>query len=181
MVSVVAVVQVRMSVVAEVAVVAVVSQGIRVVETVAVVGVAVVVEGIGLRSSGSGGLGIGGPLAVVVAVETVRHGGESVQRASVHGGHTGDGGNKRVAVVSISISSRLGVSRPLAVVVSVGIGVTVVAVAVTMAIGKPMSEVVAQVVAVAVVGIVGVSISISLSCHSSKEAKSNNGLKRNSE
>merc|ERR1712001_359460 len=90
--------------------VAVVSQGIRVVETVAVVGVAVVVEGIGLRSSGSGGLGIGGPLAVVVAVETVRHGGESVQRASVHGGHTGDGGNKRVAVVSISISSRLGVS-----------------------------------------------------------------------
>ena len=115
MVSVVAVVQVRMSVVAEVAVVAVVSQGIRVVETVAVVGVAVVVEGIGLRSSGSGGLGIGGPLAVVVAVETVRHGGESVQRASVHGGHTGDGGNKRVAVVSISISSRLGVSRPLAV------------------------------------------------------------------
>merc|ERR1712047_154418 len=148
-----------MSVVAEVAVVAVVSQGIRVVETVAVVGVAVVVEGIGLRSSGSGGLGIGGPLAVVVAVETVRHGGESVQRASVHGGHTGDGGNKRVAVVSIS--SSLGVSRPLAVVVSVGVGMTVVAVAVTMAIGKPMSEVVAQVVAVAVVGIVGVSISIS--------------------
>merc|ERR1711928_249737 len=124
-----------MSVVAEVAVVAVVSQGIR------------LVEGIGLRSSGSGGLGIGGPLAVVVAVETVRHGGESVQRASVHGGHTGDGGNKRVAVVSISISSRLGVSRPLAV---------------AMAIGKPMSEVVAQVVAVAVVGVVGVSISISI-------------------
>merc|ERR1711944_287 len=147
-----------MSVVAEVAVVAVVSQGIRVVETVAIVGVAVVVVGIGLRSSGSGGLGIGGPLAVVVAVETVRHGGESVQRASVHGGHTGDGSNKRVAVVSIS--SRLGVSRPLAVVVSVGIGVTVVAVAVAMAIGKPMSEVVAQVVAVAVVGVVGVSISI---------------------
>ena len=120
---------------------------------------------------------LGRPLADQVVASVA----ESVKRTSVHGGHTGDGGNKRVAVVSISISSRLGVSRPLAVVVSVGVGMTVVAVAVTMAIGKPMSEVVAQVVAVAVVGIVGVSISISLSCHSSKEAKSNNGLKRNSE
>ena len=82
--------------------------------------------------------------------------------------------HKRVAVVGISISSGLRISRPLAIVVSKGIGVSVVAVSV----GEPMAVMVAKVVAVAVaMGVVGVSISIGLSCHGSKEAKNSNGLK----
>merc|ERR1712212_1092280 len=155
--------------------------GKSVVETMAVVGIPVVVVSIGIsfRSSGSSGLGISGPLAVVVAVETAV--GESVERASVDGGHNGGSGHsKRVAkvaaIVGISIGSGLGISRPLAIVVSIGIGVSVVAVSVAVSIGKGMTIVVAKVVAVAVaMGIVGVSISISLSCHGSKEAQSSNG------
>merc|ERR1719264_2096517 len=136
--------------------VAMVGKSVAVVETMAIVGVAVVVVSIGIsfRSSGSSGLGISGPLAVVVPVETAI--GESVEGTSVDGGHNGGSGHsKRVAkvatIVGISIGSGLGISRPLAIVVS-----KVVAVAVAM-------------------GIVGVSISISLSCHGSKEAQSSNG------
>ena len=86
------------------------------------------------------------------------------------GGHGVRGSShKRVAVVGISISSGLRISRPLAIVVSKGIGVSVVAVSV----GEPMAVMVAKVVAVAV----AMSVSIGLSCHGSKEAKSSNGLK----
>merc|ERR1711936_547779 len=106
MVSVVAVVQVGVSVVAEVSMVSMVGKSVAMVETVSVVGIAMMVEGIGIGFGGSdsSGLGISGPLAIVVAIETV-----------------GDRGHKRVAVVAaivgISISSRLSISRPLAVVV----------------------------------------------------------------
>merc|ERR1712088_1261713 len=95
------------------------------VETVAVVGIPVVVEGIGIsfRSSGSSGLGISRPLAIVVAVETAI--GKSVEEPSVDGGHNRGMSHKRVAVavgtivsISISISSRLGISGPLAIEVS---------------------------------------------------------------
>ena len=165
MVSVVAVVQVGVSVVAKVAMV---GKGVA----VAVVGIPVVVVSIGIsfRSSGSSGLGISGPLAKVVAVETAI--GESVKGTSVDGGHMWDSSHKRVAnavvaKVGISFSSGLGISRPLAIVVSKGIGVSVVA-----GVGKP----VAVDKRVAVVAVVGVSLSIGLSCHGSKEAKSSNGL-----
>merc|ERR1711990_555383 len=127
----------------------------------AVVGIPVVVVSIGIsfRSSSSSGLGISGPLAKVVAVETAI--GESVKKTSVDGGHMWDSSHKRVAIVA-----KVGISRPLAIVVSKGIGVSVVA-----GIGKP----VAVEKRVAVVAVVGVSISIGLSCHGSKEAKSSNG------
>jgi hypothetical protein len=61
-----------MSVVAGVAMVSMVETGVAMVETVAVVGIPVAVVGIGIsfRSSGSSGLGISGPLAIVVAVKT---------------------------------------------------------------------------------------------------------------
>merc|ERR1711990_298266 len=144
------------------------------VETVAVVGIPVVVVSISFRSSGSSGLGISRPLAIVVAVETAIDRGESVEGTSVDGGHGVRGGHKRVAVVGISISSGLGISRPLAIVVSEGIGVSVVAVSVAVSIGESMAVVVAKVVAVAM-GVVGVSIGVGLSCHGSKEAKSSNG------
>ena len=100
-------------------------------------------------------------------------------QTSVDGGHGVRGSShKRVAVVGISISSGLRISRPLAIVVSKGIGVSVVAVSVAVSVGESMAVVVAKVVAVAVaMGVVGVSISIGLSCHGSKEAQSSNGLK----
>merc|ERR1712203_86595 len=94
------------------------------------------------------------------------------------GGHTGDSSHKRVAVVAaivgISISSRLSISRPLAVVVSKvsKVGVSIVAVVEPMAIGEAMAVVVAKMVAIAVaMGIVSIGrcISISISCHGSKE------------
>merc|ERR1719175_405244 len=165
----VAVVQVGVSVVAEVSMVSMVGKSVAVVETVAVVGIPVVVVSIGIsfRSSGSSGLGISGPLAKVVAVETAI--GESVKGTSVDGGHMWDSSHKRVAVVAkvgISISSGLSISRPLAIVVSKSIGVSVVA-----GVGEP----VAVDKRVAVVAVVGVSLSIGLSCHGSKEAKSSNG------
>ena len=86
----VAVVQVGVSVVAEVSMVSMVGKSVAVVETVAVVGIPVVVVSIGIsfRSSGSSGLGISGPLAIVVAVETAIDRGKSVQRASVDCGHS---------------------------------------------------------------------------------------------
>merc|ERR1719186_1024043 len=167
----VAVVQVGVPVVAEVAMVAMVGKSVAVVEAMAVVGVAVMVVSIGIsfRSSGSSGLGISGPLAVVVAVETAV--GESMEGTSVDGGHNGGSSHsKRVAkvaaIVGISIGSGLGISRPLAIVVSIGIGVSVVA---------GVGEAVAVDKRVAVVAVVGVSLSIGLSCHGSKEAKSSNG------
>ena len=188
MVSVVAVVQVGMSVVAEVSMVSMVGKSVAMVETVSVVGIAMVVEGIGIgfRGSDSSGLGISGPLAIVVAIETVGDRGETMQRTSMDGGHTGDSSHKRVAVVAaivgISISSRLSISRPLAVVVSEvsKVGVSIVAVVEPMAIGEAMAIVVAKMVAIAVaMGVVSIGrcISISISCHGSKEAKSSNGLK----
>merc|ERR1712076_260789 len=145
MVSVVAVVQVGVSEVA----VAVVGKTVA----VAVVGKPVVVVGIGISfgSSGSSGLGISGPLAIVVAVETAIDRGKTVGRTTVDSGHNrGMSSHKRVAVVGISISSRLGISRPLAIVVSIGIGVSVVAMSVAVSVGKGMTIVVAKVVAVAV-------------------------------
>ena len=186
MVSVVAVVQVGMSVVAEVSMVSMVGKSVAMVETVSVVGIAMVVEGIGIgfRGSDSSGLGISGPLAIVVAIETVGDRGETMQRTSMDGGHTGDSSHKRVAVVAaivgISISSRLSISRPLAVVVSEvsKVGVSIVAVVEPMAIGEAMAVVVAKMVAIAVaMGVVSIGrcISISISCHGSKEAKSSNG------
>merc|ERR1712061_930954 len=90
--------------------VSMVGKSVAMVETVSVVGIAVVVEGIGI--------GFRGPLAnqVVAAI------GESVEGTSVHGGHhRGSSGHKRVAVVAktkVGISSRLGISGPLAVVVA---------------------------------------------------------------
>jgi len=186
MVSVVAVVQVGVSVVAEVSMVSMVGKSVAMVETVSVVGIAMVVEGIGIgfRGSDSSGLGISGPLAIVVAIETVGDRGETMQRTSMDGGHTGDSSHKRVAVVAaivgISISSRLSISRPLAVVVSEvsKVGVSIVAVVEPMAIGEAMAVVVAKMVAIAVaMGVVSIGrcISISISCHGSKEAKSSNG------
>merc|ERR1712203_1169105 len=88
---------------------------------VAVVGIPVVVEGIGIsfRSSGSSGLGISRPLAIVVAVETAI--GKSVEEPSVDGGHNRGSSHKRVAVgsiVSISISSGLAIE--VSVVAGVG-------------------------------------------------------------
>merc|ERR1719222_878446 len=151
--------------------VSMVGKSVAMVETVAVVGIPVVVVGIGFRSS----LGIRRSLAIVVAVETAIDRGESVQRTSVDGGHGVRGSShKGVAVVGISISSGLGISRPLAIVVSKGIGVSVVAVSVAVSVGESMAVMVAKVVAVAV-SVVGVSVSIGLSCHGSKEAKSSNG------
>merc|ERR1712212_235829 len=152
-----------------VSVVAVVQVGVSVVAEMAVVGIPVGVVGIGIsfRSSGSSGLGISGPLAKVVAVETAI--GESVKRTSVDGGHMWDSSHKRIAIVAkvgISLSSGLSISRPLAIVVSKSIGVSVVA-----GVGKP----VAVDKRVAVVAVVGVSLSIGLSRHGSKEAKSSNG------
>ena len=156
--------------------VSMVGKSVAMVETVAVVGIPVVVVGIGIGFRSS--LGIRRSLAIVVAVETAIDRGESVQRTSVDGGHSVRGSHKRVAVVGISISSGLGISRPLAIVVSKGIGVSVVAVSVAVSVGESMAVVVAKVVAVAVaMGVVGVSISIGLSCHGSKEAQSSNGLK----
>merc|ERR1712001_400587 len=155
-----------------------VGKSVAMVETVAVVGIPVVVVSIGIsfRSSGSSGLGISRPLAIVVAVETAIDRGESVEGTSVDGGHGVRGGHERVAVVGISISSGLGISRPLAIVVSEGIGVSVVAVSVAVSIGESMAVVVAKVVAVAAaMGVVRVSVSIGVSCHGSKEAKSSNG------
>merc|ERR1712179_798006 len=154
-----------------------VGKSVAMVETVAVVGIPVVVIGIGFRSSFRSSLGIRRSLAIVVAVETAIDRGESVQRTSGDGGHGVRGSShKGVAVVGISISSGLGISRPLAIVVSKGIGVSVVAVSVAVSVGESMAVVVAKVVAVAVaMGVVGVSISIGLSCHGSKEAKSSNG------
>merc|ERR1712088_665719 len=152
--------------------VSMVGKSVAMVETVAVVGIPVVVVSIGIsfRSSGSSGLGISRPLAIVVAVETAIDRGESVEGTSVDGEHGVRGGHKRVAVVGISISSGLGISRPLAIVVSE------VAVSVAVSIGESMAVVVAKVVAVAVaMGVVGVSIGVGLSCHGSKEAKSSNG------
>merc|ERR1719237_1351180 len=124
--------------------------------------------GIGFRSS----LGISGPLAIVVAVETAIDRGESVQRTSVDGGPGVRGSShKGVAVVGVRICSGLRISRPLAIVVSKGIGVSV-----SVSVGEPMAVMVAKVVAVAVaMSVVGVSVSIGLSCHGSKEAKSSNG------
>ena len=121
-----------------------------------------------------------------MAIETVGDRGETMQRTSMDGGHTGDSSHKRVAVVAaivgISISSRLSISRPLAVVVSEvsKVGVSIVAVVEPMAIGEAMAVVVAKMVAIAVaMGVVSIGrcISISISCHGSKEAKSSNGLK----
>merc|ERR1719264_1285940 len=145
--------------------VSMVGKSVAMVETVAVVGIPVVV--VGIRRS----------LAIVVAVETAIDRGESVQRTSVDGGHGVRGSShKGVAVVGISISSGLGISRPLAIVVSKGIGVSVVAVSVAVSVGESMAVVVAKVVAVAVaMGVVRVSVSIGVSCHGSKEAKSSNG------
>merc|ERR1719371_145850 len=167
--SVVAMVQVGMSVVAEVSMVSMVGKSVAMVETVPVVGIAMVVVGIGIgfRGSDSSGLGISGPLAIVVAIETVGDRGETMQRTSMDGGHTGDSSHKRVAVVAavvgISISSRLSISRPLAVVVSEvsKVGVSIVAVV------EPMAVVVAKMVAIAVaMGVVSIGrcISISISC-----------------
>ena len=167
MVSVVAVVQVGVSVVAEVSMVSMVGKSVAMVETVSVVGIAMVVEGIGIgfRGSVSSGLGISRPLAnqVVAAI------GESVEGTSVDGGHNrGSSGHKRVAVVAktkVGISSRLGISGPLAVVVAKVVSEVAIG-KVTMAIGKR----------VAVVAVVGLGISVGLSSHGSKEAKSSNGL-----
>merc|ERR1719150_825259 len=174
MVSVVAVVQVGVSVVAEVSMVSMVGKSVAMVETVSVVGIAMVVEGIGIsfRGSDSSGLGISGPLAIVVAIETVGDRGETMQRTSMDGGHTGDSSHKRVAVVAAIVS----ISIPLAVVVSEvsKVGVSIVAVVEPMAIGEAMAVVVAKMVAIAVaMSVVSISrcISISISCHGSKEAK----------
>merc|ERR1719229_1695213 len=153
-VSVVAVVQVGVSVVAEVSMVSMVGKSVAMVETVSVVGIAMVVEGIG----------IGSPLAnqVVAAI------GDSVEGTTVDGGHNrGSSGHKRVAVVAktkVGISSRLGISGPLAVVVAKVVSEVAIG-KVTMAIGKR----------VAVVAVVGLCISVGLSSHGSKEAKSSNG------
>merc|ERR1719391_1037088 len=89
-----------------------VGKSVAVVETVAVVGIPVVVVSIGIsfRSSGSSGLGISGPLAIVVAVETAIDRGKSVKRTSVDSGHSGRSSHKRVAVVGISLSSGLSIS-----------------------------------------------------------------------
>merc|ERR1719222_1411877 len=145
-----------MSVVASVSMV---GKSVAMVETVAVVGIPVVVVGIGIGFRSS--LGICRSLAIVVAVETAIDRGESVQRTSVDGGHGVRGSShKGVAVVGISISSGLGISRPLAIVVSKGIGVSVVAVSVAVSVGESMAKVVAVAVAM---GVVGVSISIGLS------------------
>merc|ERR1712219_25797 len=77
-----------------------VGKSVAVVETVAVVGIPVVVVSIGIsfRSSGSSGLGISGPLAIVVAVETAIDRGKSVKRTSMDGGHSRGSSHKRVAV-----------------------------------------------------------------------------------
>merc|ERR1711981_594682 len=129
-----------MSVVAEVSMVSMVGKSVAMVETVSVVGIAMVVEGIGIgfRGSDSSGLSISGPLAIVVAIETVGDRGETMQRTSMDGGHTGDSSHKRVAVVAaiVGISSSLSISRPLAVVVSEvsKVGVSIVAVVEPMAI-----------------------------------------------
>merc|ERR1712088_374001 len=162
MVSVVAVVQVGVSVVAEVAMV---GKGVA----VAVVGIPVVVVSIGISfgSSGSSRLGISGPLAIVVAVETAI--GESVEETSVDGGHNRGMSHKREAIgtiMGIGISSGLGISGPLAKVVSE-------VVSVVAGVGEPKSMAVDK--RVAVVAVVGVSLGIGLSCHGSKEAKSSNG------
>merc|ERR1719420_145425 len=114
MVSVVPVVQVGVSVVA----IAVVGK------TMAVVGIPVVVVGIGIsfRSSGSSGLGISGPLAILVAIETSI--GESMDGGHNRGmsSHKRGMSHKRVAIVAtimgIGISSGLGISRPFAIEVS---------------------------------------------------------------
>ena len=98
MVSVVAVVQVGVSVVAEVSMVSMVGKSVAVVETVAVVGIPVVVVSIGIsfRSSGSSGLGISGPLAISVsmavaktvsAITTI----STVAVVGISGGHSGHG------------------------------------------------------------------------------------------
>merc|ERR1712088_789366 len=97
-------------------------KSVAMVETVAVVGIPVVVVSIGIsfRSSGSSGLGISRPLAIVVAVETAI--GESVEETSMDGGHNRGSNHKRVAIgtiVSISVSSRLSISRPFAIVVTI--------------------------------------------------------------
>merc|ERR1712223_10452 len=132
-----------------------------------------------------------------------------MKRTSVHGGHNrGSGSDKRVAVVakvgvSISVSSRLSISRPLAKIVSKGIGVAIgIGVSITIAkvakvsisisgglsISGPLAVVVSECVGVvakgirkpvgkrmSVVAVVGVSLGISLSCHGGKEAESSDG------
>ena len=118
---------------------------------------------------------LGRPLADQVVASVA----ESVKRTSVHGGHNrGSGSDKRVAVVakvgvSISVSSRLSISGPLAVVVSEGIRVAIgvgeaVAIAVVakmsisisgrLSISRPLAEIVSKGIGVAI-GI-GVSITI---------------------
>merc|ERR1711953_1112900 len=123
-----------------------------------------VVEGIGIGFGGSdsSGLGISGPLAIVVAIETVGDRGETMQRTSMDGGHTGDSSHKRVAVVAAIVS----ISIPLAVVVSEvsKVGVSIVAVVEPMAIGEAMAVVVAKMVAIAVaMGLVSIGRCISIS------------------
>merc|ERR1712010_287735 len=136
MVSVVAVVQVGVSVVAEVSMVSMVGKSVAMVETVSVVGIAMVVEGIGIGFRGS----ISRPLTnqVVAAI------GESVEGTTVDGGHNrGSSGHKRVAIVAktkVGISSRLGISGPLAVVVAKVVSEVAIG-KVTMAIGKRVAVV----------------------------------------
>ena len=153
---------------------------------------------------------LGRPLADQVVASVA----ESVKRTSVHGGHNrGSGSDKRVAVVakvgvSISVSSRLSISRPLAEIVSKGIGVAIgIGVSITIAkvakvsisisisgglsISGPLAVVVSECVGVvakgirkpvgkrmSVVAVVGVSLGISLSCHGGKEAESSDGLRK---
>merc|ERR1711899_688866 len=123
---------------------------------------------------------LGRPLADQVVASVA----ESVKRTSMHGGHNrGSGSDKRVAVVakvgvSISVSSRLSISGPLAVVVSEGIRVAIAVVAKMsisisgrLSISRPLAEVVSKGIGVAIgirvsitVAIVAkVSISISIS------------------
>merc|ERR1712158_65836 len=109
-----------------------VGKSVAMVETVSVVGIAMVVEGIGIGFRGRG-----------------------------------SSGHKRVAVVAktkVGISSRPGISGPLAVVVAKVVSEVAIG-KVTMAIGKR----------VAVVAVVGLGISVGLSCDGGKEAKSSNG------
>merc|ERR1712088_1187981 len=175
-------------------------KSVAMVETVAVVGIPVVVVSIGIsfRSSGSSGLGISRPLAIVVAVETAI--GESVEETSMDGGHNRGSSHKRVAIgtiVSISVSSRLSISRPFAIVVTIETAIgesmegghnrgmshkrvaiaigTIVGIGISSGLGisGPLAKVVSKVVSV--VAVVGVSLGIGLSSHGSKEAESSNG------
>jgi hypothetical protein len=164
--------------------------GIAVVQSmvavVAVVGVPVVVVGIsiGLRGSLShgGGLGVSGPLAIVVHQPVAVCVWVGVV-SSVEGAHNGVvpvavAVSKTMveAVVGIGISLGLGIGGPLAVEVSEV--VAVVAMSVAVAVVEPMPVGVSQVVAVAVVGVVSVGIgrSLSLGRNSGKETDSSDSL-----